>query len=98
MTERQERIIRDALSAKRGSVHFITWDYDVAYINHSGSILVQFCSGQGGDYKKQIRGTDYGHIKIEEAVGELERLATLNNFFRVCWHKQWGDCKCNRIV
>lgn len=98
MTEKQEKAILDALSTDRGSVHFVASDFDIAYIRHADSVLVQFCSGRDSIYEEEIRGTDYYHIAPEEAVAEIDRIAERGGFFKVCWHKQWGDCMCNRIA
>lgn len=99
MTEKQERDIRSALSVDRGSVHFATWDFDVAYIAHGKRVLVQFCSHETGrKAEKRIRGTVRSWITAEKTIEEIDRMALETSFFRVCWHAQWGDQKCNRIA
>lgn len=99
MTEKQENAIRSALSVDRGSVHFSTFDFDVAYINYGDKVLVQFCSHETGrKTEEQLRGTKDDWVTPDKVIEEVDRVALSTNFFRVCWHKQHGDMKCNRIA
>ena len=102
MTEIQEKAIVDALSMDRGSVHFAAEDFDVAYIYHKEKkrVLVQFCNQSGGrNVEKKMRGTLRSWIKADQVVAEVDALAKeVHCRFAVCWHRSWGDGRCNRIV